>query len=1051
MNISNFIKYLAIFTVTVSIFFLVEKLVFNTAQYNDSSSVNYNSTFNKPLLKLKSDLTNAFPQMDLNNKLKLLAVGLHDNRALLWSLDQPAEPRVFSTPVLNEQNKRSHPVAIDPKGRWLAYGVPASAGNNNDSAKIFLFDLKTGKVIYLIDHLESRAQAVQFSPDGRYLAASLSEGFGLRIWDAEKWDLIRRHDPVTEIPVEEQKKFKLFEANHPGLAFNPTQSGRVGLVMVGDTGVWCFGNEPDFKPVSCLEQDNLSWIEADEAYNSVAFSPDGNRIAIGSMRSTNVLILSLMGSEKTIVLVPPDNGKRYKGEQFLSEVAWSSNSRYLYAGGVFWLGNPETETPENSLVRWDLQSNNRVQIFPAGSNTVMGLSPLGIESVVYVSQDPVIDVVKAKSDQDIATRLFPIQSGNLDFRYWKEKNFLASEDGLSIAIKPHGEEQFVQFDLLNKSVAYVERPGFVPAPVYQIADMVSLENVRNIPVREGDSRRPSLNGNPLVLDGHEISRDYAFLPSGKEFIWLTSGEISFIQSDGKKKWSHKIQHEGFRAILAGKGRLTIVAYSDGTISWYVTETGKLLLTLFIARPKTNELKNRSIDWKWVAWTPEGFYSSSVAGEELVGWLVNDPADPNNPIYYDFGTFREKFYRPDIIKEILKIRDIQQTYKIVNEKVGLPADEKIEDMLTSVVNKAPPSIDILSPKSSDVIKPGKIDFCFKLRRPTSSRNMPKDVNISLFGGAVKLLASNLEYNKRICQPIDIPESLPQGGGAISLNAAVASNDESIRGVQQDTVTVIYEGEQEMTKPRLFGLFVGISEYDQKGLKLNFAEKDAMDMEKFWKKQQGNPYREVIIRRIQGSEATRGQILEELQQLKNRLEPEDFVILYFAGHGATLTGSSRYLFFSRNADTSNINNLINNSLTDKDLKDALKEMKARFKVVIMDTCRNLLSSNTRLERVDFAALSKEVKDYWNAHAFFSTGENEYSKETNGNGVYTKFLLSGLAGKADKSDPKDKAISINELDLYTDESVVRETNEQQHPMIITPENLANTRNRPPILTLK
>ena len=523
---------------------------------------------------------------------------------------------------------------------------------------------------------------------------------------------------------------------------------------------------------------------------------------------------------------------------------------------------------------------------------------------------------------------------------------------------------------------------------------------------------------------------------------------------GVHVWSKKLKHEGYRVLIADEGRLAIVAYSDGTIRWYLTQTGQRLLTLFIARPKIDPLQigTQPIDWKWIAWTPEGFYSSSVAGEQLIGWLINDPADPMNPIYYNFGTFRGKFYRPDVIEQILNVKDTQHAFRIANENAGLDEDEKIEDMLTSLINNAPPSVDILFPLDSDILQPGLIDVCFKLRSPARTVNSPKEVNIFLNAGFVKKITKDLELNKKLCQKINTPDSLYTEGETLTLKVSVEGTDDSLRGVQIAMRPLSYESVKLDQKPsRLLGLFVGISDYDQIDLKLNYAENDAVDMKEFWANQQGNPYREIDIIRIPGSKATRENILANLMQLQERIEPDDFVILYFAGHGATLSGNNRYLFFARDAETSDTDKLLASAVTDLDLKEVLSKMKARHKVVFMDTCRDLFNSaNPRLQKVDSAALSIEVKDYWNAHAFFSTGEIGYAQERNGNGVYTAALLEALKGAADLPPILDKAISISELDHFTNQVVSQRTNGSQQPMVVTPDNLEAFKHKPPLVTL-
>ena len=54
----------------------------------------------------------------------------------------------------------------------------------------------------------------------------------------------------------------------------------------------------------------------------------------------------------------------------------------------------------------------------------------------------------------------------------------------------------------------------------------------------------------------------------------------------------------------------LVGGNTQTLNIWIPDTGKLLLSLFFAGDE------------WIAWTPEGYYAASVAGESLMGWHIN---------------------------------------------------------------------------------------------------------------------------------------------------------------------------------------------------------------------------------------------------------------------------------------------------------------------------------------------------------------------------------------------------------------------------------------------
>ena len=102
--------------------------------------------------------------------------------------------------------------------------------------------------------------------------------------------------------------------------------------------------------------------------------------------------------------------------------------------------------------------------------------------------------------------------------------------------------------------------------------------------------------------------------------------------------------------LAREGRLILAAYGDGTIRWHRAADGEELLALFIHVPDDPKAEKR-----WVLWTPEGYYTASPGGEDLIGWHVNRGADQAAD-FYPAHTFQSTFHRPDLIAKALDKAD-----------------------------------------------------------------------------------------------------------------------------------------------------------------------------------------------------------------------------------------------------------------------------------------------------------------------------------------------------------------------------------------------------------
>ena len=68
--------------------------------------------------------------------------------------------------------------------------------------------------------------------------------------------------------------------------------------------------------------------------------------------------------------------------------------------------------------------------------------------------------------------------------------------------------------------------------------------------------------------------------------------------------------------ISADRRFVVAALGDGTIRWYTFERGDEVLALFIDR----DLR------RWVAWNPDGFFSSQGGGDSLIGYHINRGRD-----------------------------------------------------------------------------------------------------------------------------------------------------------------------------------------------------------------------------------------------------------------------------------------------------------------------------------------------------------------------------------------------------------------------------------------
>lgn len=201
-------------------------------------------------------------------------------------------------------------------------------------------------------------------------------------------------------------------------------------------------------------------------------------------------------------------------------------------------------------------------------------------------------------------------------------------------------------------------------------------------------------------------------------------------------------------------------------------------------------------------------------------------------------------------------------------------------------------------------------------------------------------------------------------------------------------------------------VGINNYaDPKMQSLIRTETDAKAMAEFYKKGSKN----VII--ITGKYATKDRILKSLISQFSRSKTNDKIVFFFSGHGYP-EGFCPY-DMTKPEEGIKFSVIINIML----------QSKASSKFIFADACHSGAIRNN---------FSKPIKDSNNILFFLSSRGNEFSAESPflANGFFTKYLLRGLAGAADKNH--DKRITACELFNFVSDGVKSKTNGSQHPVM-------------------
>ena len=223
-------------------------------------------------------------------------------------------------------------------------------------------------------------------------------------------------------------------------------------------------------------------------------------------------------------------------------------------------------------------------------------------------------------------------------------------------------------------------------------------------------------------------------------------------------------------------------------------------------------------------------------------------------------------------------------------------------------------------------------------------------------------------------------------------------------------------------KVWAVVIGVASYDHMPV-LRYTDDDAYRFYAFLKSLEGGALPDEQIRILIDEEATRDNILGNVNEIFNQAGPNDLVIFYFSGHG--LNGSFLPIDFDG----------YNNKINHEEVAALFNKCHAKYKLCLADACHSgslfaMRSGETEPVLTQYyQSLSKSVAG---TALIMSSKAEETSLESAGlrQGVFSHFLIRGLKGEADKN--KDKIVSVQELYDFIYDNVRTYTGNRQSPVI-------------------
>lgn len=231
------------------------------------------------------------------------------------------------------------------------------------------------------------------------------------------------------------------------------------------------------------------------------------------------------------------------------------------------------------------------------------------------------------------------------------------------------------------------------------------------------------------------------------------------------------------------------------------------------------------------------------------------------------------------------------------------------------------------------------------------------------------------------------------------------------------------------PVLRVLAIGISDYRDKALNLQFAVNDARALAKAFQDNNRGLFGEVDTTLLTDREATRKSILATLASMRVNSKANDLLVVFFSGHAL----KDKNAFYLLTAET-DFGNLATTALSGADLHKGLGEFPCQV-LLLLDACHSAAGVKAFKPATDDVARALTDDDVGVAVMSAAMAhEKAEEKAELKHGLFTAALIEGLSGKA-PVHPRDGLVYLHHLHAYVFDRVTEWSEDRQHPFLSLP----------------
>jgi WD40 repeat protein/uncharacterized caspase-like protein len=863
------------------------------------------------------------------------------------------------------------------------------AATGGFGTQTLLWETETGKQLLSMTGRSNMAYAVAFSADGTQLSAGgrtrwdLRTGRGLRVTPAPS-------EKLFGMPSRDGKLIAMFAPNNNAIAILEATTGR--------------------------QLQTLTRTVTGGGVERVTFSPDGHLLAvrymedpaaqgpktIGGLPSSQVKIWDVASGREvqTLTLATAPN-----------EVGFTADGQGLVTVGG-----------QGEVVLWDIASGNRLRSFAATSTATPAASPGSFPnlgglpnikpgSMPTMPNMPNMPTNMADMSAMITNTLGTMTSGTMGKRV---TSVAFSPDGRTLATG--GVESKSNFDMATmiSNAGQKSSKNKKPQDPQDFLKDLKVETIGQVLLFDVATGREvgAIKGHGKGVTAVAFSRDGKLLASGS-----TDNTIKIWDVASKRELRTLTGHTSNVESMdfSPDGRLLASAGEDGSTFLWDANTGEHLLTLV------------SLDdgGEWIVVTPEGLFDGTPASWNQILWRYNQDTFNVAPIEWFFN----EFYYPGLLSDVF-----------AGKRPHVAQDVSKKD-------RRQPIVKLSVAGATDGIASRTVKVKIDIADAAADKDHPqgsgaRDVRLFRNGSLVKVWHGDALKGQA---STSLEEEITVVAGPNRFVAYAFNKD----NVKSKDANLLLTGADSLKRAgTAWVIAVGVNEYANNQYNLKYAVADAQSFADELRSRQTQIARfdRVEVVPLLNENATKANILSALRRLAGvnepptmkagpldrlkRAEPEDAVIIYFAGHG-TAQGQRFYLIphdLGYTGDRGSLNEdglkaILAHSISDLELEESVEGLAAGSLLMVIDACNSgqaLEAEEKRRGPMNSKGLAQLA---YEKGMYILTAAQSYQAALEaaqfGHGLLTYALVEeGLKTAIADNQPKDGVLSAREwLDFATE----------------------------------